>query len=150
MAKFVALIVFIVVVQGVGALIGTQFLPGDWFAGLNKPFINPDPSVFGILWPILYLLIAIAGWRVFVSDNETPGWGLWVGQLLLNWVWSPVFFGAQAMFWGIWIIIGTLALSIAFVSVVWEKDRLSGLCFIPYIAWLGFALLLNTAIWALN
>lgn len=150
MAKFITLIIFIVVVEGVGALIGTSFAADAWYDALNKPFFNPAPQVFGLVWPILYLLIAIAGWRVFVSEGETPGWGFWIAQMLLNWAWSPLFFGAHQIFWAMWVLVGILALSLAFISVTWEKDRLSALCFIPYVGWLAFALLLNLSIWILN
>lgn len=150
MAKFITLIVFIVVVAGVGALIGTSFAVDAWYVALNKPSFMPPPAAFGIVWPILYLLIAVAGWRVFTSEGATPGWGLWLGQLVLNWAWSPIFFGAHQIFWGIWIIVGTLALSLAFISVTWEKDRLSALCFFPYVAWLAFALLINVSVWMMN
>ena len=150
MAKFVTLIIFVAAVTGIGGLIGTTFAVDAWYEALNKPPFMPPPAAFGVVWPILYVLIAIAGWRVFTSEGATPGWGLWLAQLVLNWVWSPMFFGAHQIFWGKWIIVGTLALSLAFISVTWEKDRLSALCFFPYVAWLAFALLLNISIWMLN
>ena len=150
MAKFISLIIFVAVVMGVGALIGTSFSVDAWYEGLNKPPFQPPPAAFGIVWPILYLLIAVAGWRVFTSEGETPGWGLWLGQLVLNWAWSPLFFGAHQIFWGIWVIVGTLSFALAFISVTWDKDRLSALCFFPYAAWLAFALILNISIWLLN
>ncbi|MGI9364121.1 MAG: TspO/MBR family protein [Rhizobiaceae bacterium] len=150
MAKFVTLIVFIVLVEGVGALIGTAFSVGEWYNALNKPFFMPEPAVFGIVWPVLYLLVAIAGWRIFTSEGELPGWGLWVGQLVLNWSWSPIFFGAHQLFWSIWILVGVLSFSLAFMSVTWDKDRVSAICFVPYVAWLAFALIINISVWALN
>ena len=150
MAKFITLIVFVAVVMGVGALIGTSFSVDAWYEALNKPPFQPPPAAFGIVWPILYLLIAIAGWRVFTSEGETPGWGLWLGQLVLNFAWSPLFFGAHQIFWGIWVIVGTLSFALAFISVTWDKDRLAALCFFPYAAWLAFALILNISIWLLN
>ena len=150
MAKFITLIIFVAVVMGVGALIGTSFSVDAWYEALNKPPFQPPPAAFGIVWPILYLLIAIAGWRVFTSEGETPGWGLWLGQLVLNFAWSPLFFGAHQIFWGIWVIVGTLSFALAFISVTWDKDRLAALCFFPYAAWLAFALILNISIWLLN
>ena len=150
MAKFVTLLIFIVVVEGVGFFLGTNFPADSWYETLNKPFFMPPPETFGLVWPILYLLVALAGWRVFASEGKLPGWGLWVGQLILNWAWSPIFFGAHQIFWGIWIIAGTLSLSLAFMSVTWDKDRFSALCFVPYCAWLTFALLINASVWVLN
>lgn len=150
MSRFLVLIAFIVVLQAVGAFIGISFSPDGWYEALNKPAFNPPGSVFGTVWPVLYVLIAIAGWRVFISGGATPGWGLWVTQLLLNWLWSPLFFGAHQVFFGIWVILATLLVSLAFTIRVWDKDKLAALCFVPYVAWLSFALLLNASIWYLN
>jgi len=150
MSRFIILVGFIILVEGVGGYLGTRFAADEWYRELAKPFFNPPGFLFAIVWPALYLLIAIAGWRVFVSQGNTPGWGLWLLQMVLNWAWSPVFFGAHLIGTGIWIIGGVLLASLAFAVVTWEKDRVSSLCFFPYIAWLGFALLLNTSIWYLN
>ena len=150
MAKFVTLLIFVVVVEGVGALLGMTFAPDAWYNALNKPFFMPQAAVFGTVWPVLYLFVALAGWRVFTSEGKLPGWGLWVSQLLLNWAWSPMFFGAHLVFWSIWVLVGVLAFSLAFISVTWDRDRFSALCFIPYCAWLCFALLINGSVWVLN
>lgn len=150
MGRFVTLVVFILVVIGVGSLIGATFAPDDWYQGLQKPFYTPPGLVFGIVWPVLYFLIAVAGGRVFLSEGQTPGWGFWVGQMILNFAWSPVFFGAHQLFWGMWIIVGTLVFSCAFYAAVWERDRLAAFCFVPYIAWLFYALLLNVSLWIIN
>lgn len=150
MAKFLTLIAFVVVVQALGALIGLSFPAEEWYQVLNKPFFNPRPQLFGVVWPVLYLLVAIAGWRVFISEGKTPGWGFWVGQMVLNFAWSPIFFGLHQVFWAMFIIGGALALSVGFISVTWGRDKLAAFCFIPYTAWLAFALLLNFSIWWLN
>jgi benzodiazapine receptor len=150
LAKFVTLVIFVLVVGGVGALIGTSFPVDGWYEALEKPFFMPEPALFGLVWPVLYLLVAIAGWRVFSSEGAIPGWGLWISQLVLNWVWSPMFFGAHLIFWSIWIIVGVLSLSLAFISVTWDRDRLAAACMIPYVAWLAFALLINVTVWLMN
>lgn len=150
MSRFLTLLVFIVVLQAVGYLIGTAFPADEWYQVLDKPFFNPPGWIFGVVWPILYLLIAIAGWRVFVSGGETPGWGLWVSQMLMNWAWSPLFFGAHMIFWAMVLLFATLMVSAAFVATTWHRDRLAALCFVPYVAWLAFALLLNLSIWLMN
>jgi tryptophan-rich sensory protein len=146
--NFLILLVFIIVVEAVGAAIGLFFIPGEWYAGLAKPPFSPPNQIFGIVWPALYLLVAIAGWRVFTRKIE--GWGLWVGQMVLNWTWSPVFFGLHLIFWGIWVILGAFVLSLAFIATSWKHDRIAAWCFVPYAAWLGFALLLNVSVWWLN
>ena len=150
MARFLALLIFIVVLQVVGFLLGTSFPADAWYIALNKPFFNPPGQLFGIVWPILYLLIAIAGWRVFVASGEKPGWNYWVLQMLGNWMWTPIFFGLHEIFWALATLLITLVAAIGFVGVTWERDRFASLCFVPYVAWLGFATLLNFSIWLMN
>jgi benzodiazapine receptor len=149
-ANFITLVAFILVVIGGGLLIGTAFPVDSWYEALNKPFFMPEPQLFGMVWPVLYLLVAIAGWRVFIREGAVPGWGLWIGQLVLNFIWAPVFFGAHLLFWSNWILVGVLSLSFAFMSVTWDRDRVVGLCFLPYVAWLSFALLINVSVWLMN
>ena len=150
MAKFITLVVFVVAVQGIGSLIGMTFSADEWYQGLNKPIFNPPSYLFGIVWPVLYLLVAIAGWRVFSSEGDMPGWGLWVGQMLLNFAWSPIFFGAHHIFWAMWVLVAILALSLSFMATSWHRDRIAAFCFVPYVAWLAFAFILNFSIWAMN
>ena len=150
MARFFVLIIFILVLQGVGAVIGLSFQPDGWYDALTKPPFNPPPQIFGVVWPILYLLIAIAGWRVFTSGGTVPGWGAWVVQMVTNWAWSPVFFGAHMIFWAMCLLGITLLATLAFIGITWGKSKLASLCMIPYVAWLSFAFLLNASIWILN
>ena len=150
MARFVVLLVFLIVLQVVGAVIGLSFPAGEWYQALNKPAFTPDPSLFGVVWPVLYGLVAIAGWLVFTSGGKVPGWGSWVVQLLLNWAWSPVFFGLQSLALSVVVLAFTLGFSISFMRTVFPHSILAGLCFVPYVFWLGFALALNGTIWALN
>lgn len=145
---FLILLIFIFVVEGVGMMIGLSFAPGEWYAQLTKPPFNPPDYLFGIVWPLLYLLVAIAGWRVFT--RRIAGWGFWVAQMVLNWAWTPLFFGLNLIFWGIWVVLGAFLLSLAFIAATWKSDKIAAWCFIPYTGWLGFALLLNASIWWLN
>ena len=150
MSRFITLIVFIVFLQAIGYLLGTTFQADEWYDVLNKPFFNPPGWVFGAVWPILYVLIAVAGWRVLIAGGDTPGWGLWVAQMLMNWAWTPLFFGAHMISWAMLLLFGTFVTALAFTTATWDRDRLAAICFVPYVAWLGFALLLNASIWLLN
>ena len=104
-----SLILFLVLVVGGGLLIGAVVTPGDWYAGLAKPAFNPPGWVFGPAWTILYVLIAIAGWRVWERDRRGPAMKLWWAQLLLNFCWTPVFFGAQRIGLALVVILLLLA-----------------------------------------
>jgi tryptophan-rich sensory protein len=145
-----ALAVFLAVVIGVGALIGISTAPGAWYAGLEKPPFNPPNWVFGPVWFALYVLIAVAGWRTFLAEPTGTGMKLWAGQMLLNWAWSPIWFGLNQTWLAFAVIVGILALIIAFIGERWRRDRVSALLFVPYAAWVGFASLLNLSIALLN
>lgn len=133
------------------AITGTSV--STWYAALEKPAFNPPDWVFAPVWTALYLMMAIAAWRVWRLVNAPgvrPALGLWALQLALNLCWSYVFFGAR--------LIGAAALEVAvlFIAIVatlvlfWRLDRAAGVLLIPYAAWVGFAAVLNTALWRLN
>jgi tryptophan-rich sensory protein len=144
------LLLFIAVVVGVGVLIGFTNLPGAWYAGLAKPWFNPPNWLFGPVWTMLYVLIAIAGWRTFRRDPIGMTMRLWIGQLLLNWAWSPVSFTMHAL-WPAFAILVVLWLAIAaFIAGSWRADRTAAWLFVPYLAWVSFAGLLNVSLAILN
>ena len=148
--RFVLLIVFIVVVMGGGFLIGTQFPADAWYEALAKPPFTPPDVAFMYVWPVLYLFIAIAGWSVFTNATGGGAWGLWLVNLILNFAYTPVFFGAHALGWSTLVVAATLATAVAFISATWSRNRLAGALFVPYALWLGYAFTLDLSIWYLN
>jgi len=146
----ILLAVFLAVVIGVGAVIGISTAPGEWYAGLAKPPFNPPNWLFGPVWFALYVLIAIAGWRTFLSEPSGTGMKLWFGQMALNWLWSPTWFALHLLWPAFIVIIAIFALTLMFIGNRWNRDRVSALLFVPYAAWVGFASLLNLAIATLN
>jgi tryptophan-rich sensory protein len=147
-----SLIVWIVLCFGAAA-VGSRFMPGPWYASLRKPPWNPPDWVFGPVWTVLYLLMAVAAWRVWQSatpaERRLPI-ALFLVQLVLNAAWSWVFFGirapgpAFAHILVLWLMILLTALSFRRV------DRATGLLMLPYLAWVSFAAVLNGTIWRLN
>ena len=150
MQKNLSLVVFVVLVLGGGLLIGYATLPGEWYALLAKPPFNPPNWVFGPVWSLLYILIAIAGWRTWRLQPESAAMKAWVAQLVLNFLWSPTFFGAKLTGLALVVIVLLLASILLFIARVWASDRLSGWLFVPYAAWVAFATLLNASIVWLN
>ncbi|KQT44531.1 sensor histidine kinase [Aureimonas sp. Leaf454] len=143
------LVLFLVGVVGAGMLIGVNNPPGDWYAGLEKPWFTPPGILFPIAWTILYILIAIAGWRVFTRGLGRPK-ARWVVQMALNLSWSPVFFGAHLIGAGLAIILALLVAILLFIAETWRVDRPAALCFLPYAVWVAFAALLNGSIFLSN
>jgi tryptophan-rich sensory protein len=148
--RAVSLVLFFVLVLGGGLAIGFVTAPGGWYAGLNKPAFNPPPWLFGPVWTVLYVLIAIAGWRIWHSDRNGRAMQLWWAQLALNFLWSPVFFGAHQIGLALGIILILLATILGFIATAWRLDRWAAWLFVPYAAWVGFASLLNGSIWMMN
>lgn len=147
---WIALAAFLVVVLGIGALIGTQSQPGAWYENLVKPPLNPPNWVFGPVWFSLYVMIAIAGWRVWMAAPRSKAMKFWGAQMLLNWAWSPVWFLAQ-MPWLAFIILVAMWLAIAgFILAARRHDPIAAWLFVPYIAWVSFAGYLNLSIALLN
>jgi benzodiazapine receptor len=144
------LILFLVVVVGGGWAIGAANLPGSWYAALNKPSFNPPNWLFPPVWTVLYVMIAVAGWRTFRQEPRGPAMTLWVNQLLFNFLWSPVFFTAHNMVLGLGVISALLLFVLAFIWLRWQRDRVAALLFCPYAAWVAFATALNAAIYRLN
>jgi len=150
MRPYLTLALFIVVVLGGGTLIGVTTLPGGWYAGLIKPSFNPPNWVFAPVWTLLYLLIAIAGWRIWQRDSRSAAMTAWFIQLGLNFIWSPVFFGAHRIGLALAIIVALLAAILSFIATAWPRDRVASWLFVPYAAWVTFATALNAAVWRLN
>ena len=142
---------FLLLVIGGGMTIGYVTRPEAWYAGLAKPSFNPPNWVFAPVWSTLYVLIAIAGWRVWQRlPRSRPAMLLWCLQLALNFAWSPAFFAAHRIDLAFGVVVLMLAAILGFITTAARIDRVSALLFVPYAAWVSFATLLNGAIWRLN
>lgn len=145
-----SLLGFLILTVGGGLAIGLFTLPGEWYASLVKPSFNPPNWIFGPVWTALYVMIAIAGWRMYERDPSGLAMKFWWMALALNFIWSPIFFGAQQLGIALVIIIALLAAILAFIVTSRSADRPASLLFIPYAAWVGFATLLNGSLFMLN
>ena len=148
----IAFMVLCLIISASGGAV-TATSVNDWYAALNKPFFNPPNWLFGPMWTLIYFLIAFSGWRVWLKtgiSNAKGPFALYAVQLTLNLAWSFLFFGAQSPILGLIDIVILLAVIIANMIAFWRIDRLAGMLLVPYAAWVGFATLLNAAIWHLN
>ncbi|KAA3502634.1 tryptophan-rich sensory protein [Rhizobium rhizogenes] len=150
MKNLTVYIVFVVAVVAVGALIGVNNVPGEWYQSLQKPFFNPPNWIFGPVWTTLYVLIGIAGARTWIRKRMGTRMRLWFTQIVLNFLWSPIFFGMQSPAGALVIIVPMLICILAFVALTYRRDRVSMWLFVPYALWVGFATLLNASIGLLN
>ena len=144
------LLVFVVGVVGLGWLIGATNLPGEWYAGLVKPGFVPPNWAFPVAWTILYVMIAIAGWRTFRREPSGKAMLVWAVQLGLNFAWSPVMFTMHQIGAALVILIGLFVAIVTYIGLERSRDRLAAALFVPYAAWVAFAGVLNAAIWRMN
>ena len=106
--------------------------------------------IFGPVWTLLYVLIAIAGARIWLKAPRSAAMQLWFAQIALNMLWSPSFFGLENPGLALVVIVMLLATIVVFMRKAEPIDRPSMLLFIPYLAWVSFATLLNASIFLLN
>ena len=149
--SLIALLVFFVLSFG-AAFFGAQFPPGEWYAQLEKPFWNPPNWIFAPVWTLLYAAMAFAAWLVW--RQGTPArrapLALWALQLVLNALWSWIFFGLHRP--GLAAVeIGLLWVAILTTIVFfWRVRTAAGALLLPYLAWVSFAAVLNFSLWLLN
>ncbi|WP_407186260.1 TspO/MBR family protein [Bradyrhizobium centrosematis] len=144
------LLVFVVGVVGIGWLIGATNLPGEWYASLAKPAFVPPNWAFPVAWTILYVMMAIAGWRTYRRGPRSSAMLAWAVQLALNFAWSPVMFTLHQIGVALVILIGLFAAIVTYISLEMSRDRPAAVLFVPYAAWVAFAGVLNASIWRLN
>ena len=156
MRNAVQLILAITVPLAVGGLSGFATARGvaSWYPTLAKPSFNPPAWVFGPTWTVLYILMGVALFLVWRQGLDTQGVRLALiafgVQLMLNALWSILFFRMQSPGWAFAEII---LLWIAIIATLWAFWRVlpaAGLLLVPYLAWVSFAGVLNGSIWILN
>lgn len=139
-----------------GSLIGffsNSGFANDWYAPLEKPGFQPPSWAFGVTWTILYAVMGVALALVLTaspSRARSRGLVLFTLQLALNYLWSPVFFGAGAIDWAFLIIMAMNVLVTATIIAFWRVKPLAGLLLLPYLAWLCLATALNHETGRLN
>jgi tryptophan-rich sensory protein len=150
------LLACLVVCLGIG-IVGSIFtrpeIPG-WYAGLAKPSWTPPPFVFPIAWTTLYVMMAVAFWRLWdrvaPSDARRRAIIFFAVQLALNAIWSPVFFGWHGLRTGLAIIILMAAFIAATIVSTVRIDRLAAALLVPYLGWVLYASTINAGVVALN
>jgi translocator protein len=134
----------VVVVAVLGAL-GTETGPGTWYDDLEQPAWNPPDWLFGPVWSVLYLLMAVAAWLVWRAGGrrELVPYAL---QLALNLAWTWVFFAGEAPWPGA-VVIAALVVAIAVtIAAFRRRSTLAAWLLVPYLGWVLYATALNVAI----
>ena len=124
-----------------------------WFDALQKPFFMPPGWAFGLVWPILYVLMGVALAMVLAeppSPRRRKALILFFAQLALNFAWSPIFFAAHDITLAKYVIFVMAVIAAAAAGQFMRLRKVAGLLLVPYLAWLIFAATLNSAIEDLN
>jgi tryptophan-rich sensory protein len=128
-------------------------MPGPWYAGIVKPTWTPPGWIFGPVWTLLYILMAVAAWLVWREGKgraSLPALGFYVAQLFANALWSWIFFGLHRIgpalldLFILWVLIAISCL------LFWRIRRTAAILMLPYLVWVSFAGILNFALWRLN
>ena len=131
----------------IGSIFTFSAIP-NWYAYLNKPFFNPPNWIFGPVWTTLYTLMGISVYLVWKKRKGIPFW-FWV-QLVLNALWSILFFGLQNP---ILAFVGVIFLWLSIfltITSFYRIHKTAAYLLVPYLLWVTFASLLNASIALLN
>lgn len=146
------LLTCIILMLGIGYFSSLLADNMEGFEMLAKPFFTPPAGVFPIAWTILYILIGIALYLVWEAPNRDKqrAYVMFYIQLILNFIWSPIFFGVELRFLAL-VTLVLLWISIFLLMYAFYKvSKPAAYLLIPYFLWVTFAGVLNYALWVLN
>ena len=136
--KLLSLVLAVILTAYIGSRASIDVSNDLWYISLNKSDLNPPGYVFGIVWPILYILMMVSAFisyeKVFIVFNI---------QLVLNAAWSWLFFKFQMPLVSLLDIYLLIALNIFILMLMFKESKLAFLLFIPYVVWISFASYLN-------
>jgi tryptophan-rich sensory protein len=154
MKKKYTLLAFFITITALTSFFGkltTEPSKDIWYKALTKPSFSPPNWIFGIVWPLLYLCMAVAVWHAYEkTKHKSYLLKLYITHLIINGSWTAVFFGMHQIIGGIIVIITLIGFIIALMKFYWPKYKLSFYLMIPYFLWTCFALVLNIALMIKN
>jgi tryptophan-rich sensory protein len=152
-SKLIASIVICQLAGVIGSLFTTPAIP-TWYATLRKPSFNPPNWIFSPVWITLFVLMGIAAflvWNKGLSDQKVKiALSIFAVQLILNVLWSVMFFGLRSPLAGLFDIVVLWMAILLTILYFFRVSSAAGILLIPYILWVSFAAVLNFSIWRLN
>tara|TARA_B100000212_G_scaffold25234_1_gene16738 strand:- start:1017 stop:1457 length:441 start_codon:yes stop_codon:yes gene_type:complete len=137
-AKKITLVIAVILAAIIGSLASTQASSDLWYLSLHKSDLNPPSYVFGIVWPILYVLMMISAYLAHKRIYE-----IFIIQLVFNAAWSWLFFKFQMPLISLVDIYLLIALNLYITTLMYRENKLAFILFIPYVLWISFASYLN-------
>lgn len=152
-AKLLASVAVCQLAGVLGAVFTRPAIP-IWYAALRKPWFTPPGWVFGPAWISLYLLMAVSAYLVWQKGLAFPGaraaLAAFALQLLLNALWSPVFFGLRSPLAGAAVIVLLWLAILLTLALFWKISRPAALLLLPYLLWVTYATALNVSLYFMN
>lgn len=141
-----------------GGFMGSLFTmkevkPGGWYHKIKKPTWTPPSWLFGPMWTCIYSLMGVASYLVTRQGGfakQAVPMAIYATNLLLNWVWTPLFFGAKRMDLAMYDITALWGSIVALIVAYKPVDARAAACMVPYLTWVSIATCLNYSIWKLN
>lgn len=155
MQNTIKCLVSVAIPLAVGAL-GSFFTMesvGTWYTTIEKPFFNPPNWIFGPVWTLLFILMGVAFylvWKKNFGNDKQKTIGIYAAQLVLNFVWSILFFALHSPLLALINILILWVLIFLNIKIFGKIDPKAGYLLVPYLAWVSFATLLNASIVWLN
>jgi tryptophan-rich sensory protein len=137
-ARRFTLILAVIIAAVVGSMASTSAGADSWYLSLDKSRLNPPSYVFGIVWPILYILMMVSA---FLAHKKI--FSIFIIQLIFNAAWSWLFFRFQMPLIALLDIYLLIAINIYILNLMYKENKLAFFLFIPYIIWISFASYLN-------
>ena len=130
----------------------TKSSVNDWYVVLNKSILTPPSYMFGVVWSILYIMIASSGWLIWQKKEHGFVKSLFLLQILLNWLWTPLFFGLNLILASLVCLLCLVFILNFLIFKLLQQDIKSkpAILLLPYSIWSLFALYLNFYIWVYN
>ena len=132
------LILAIILAAVIGSMASSSAAYDNWYLSLEKSVLNPPSYVFGIVWPILYILMMVSSYLTYKKV-----FSIFIAQLFFNAVWSWLFFRFQMPFVALLDIYLLIAINIYILNLMYKENKLAFFLFIPYVMWISFASYLN-------
>ena len=145
LAGFLGVVAVVAVVGGLAATSAKEV-----YAGLEQPPWAPPASLFGPVWTVLYITIAVAGWLYWRTDGETRGFAAYGIGLLFNLLWTPLFFEGRAAGLALADIVLLDVVVVVTIVLFGRRSKAAAALLVPYLGWILYATALNTAVVVLN
>lgn len=146
---WIAFAIFLAACFGAGTT-GAIFMPGRWYEALDKPPWTPPNWLFPIAWTAIYVAIALAAARVAPLPGSHYAMAFWTLQIVLNALWTPVFFGKHSLLGGVAVIVPLWLAVVATTVLFFRFDTLAAVLMVPYVVWVSYASALNVDVWRRN